>query len=41
MGDAYGTGIVEKLSQQELEENANKKKLSAIPPPNKKENVEV
>lgn len=35
MGDAYGTGIVQKMSQAELDENANQKKISTIAVPTK------
>lgn len=41
IGDAYGTGIVQKMSEHELEESANQKKLSSVPLPNKGANEEV
>lgn len=41
MGDAYGTGIVEKMSQAELADSGKQKRLSAIATPSKKENEDV
>lgn len=41
MGDAYGTGIVEKLTEEELTDGANQKRVSSTTPANKKETEEV